>query len=105
MKLEKGDNAKFFIQGITATGKTFRPSDWAERLCCVVSCFRPDYDLDKYGQCTIFSAYASPTVIHGVTYVIVDKKIGEIDPKALKFLLDFARDNDLPILEACELPD
>ena len=31
-----------FIQGITRDGRTFRPSDWAERLCGAMSCFRPD---------------------------------------------------------------
>ena len=30
-----------FIQGITHEGKTFRPSDWAERLAGVMSSFRP----------------------------------------------------------------
>ena len=32
---------QFFIQGITRDGKTFRPSDWAERLAGVMSSFRP----------------------------------------------------------------
>ena len=30
-----------FIQGITRDGRTFRPSDWAERLAGAMSCFRP----------------------------------------------------------------
>ena len=30
-----------FIQGLTLDGKTFRPSDWAERLAGVMSPFRP----------------------------------------------------------------
>ena len=30
-----------FIQGVTHDGKTFRPSDWAERLAGVMSSFRP----------------------------------------------------------------
>ena len=28
---------QIFIQGITKDGKTFRPSDWAERLAGVMS--------------------------------------------------------------------
>ncbi|MFW9621480.1 MAG: DUF3579 domain-containing protein, partial [Macromonas sp.] len=28
------------IQGVTSNGKTFRPSDWAERLAGVMSQFR-----------------------------------------------------------------
>ncbi|MEY4695308.1 MAG: hypothetical protein RLZZ95_1757, partial [Pseudomonadota bacterium] len=30
-----------FILGLTLDGKTFRPSDWAERLAGVMSQFRP----------------------------------------------------------------
>ena len=30
-----------FIQGITRAGKTFRPSDWSERLAGALSSFRP----------------------------------------------------------------
>ena len=30
-----------FIQGITQDGKIFRPSDWDDRLCGVMSPFRP----------------------------------------------------------------
>ena len=32
---------EFFIQGITLAGKTFRPSDWSERLAGALSSFRP----------------------------------------------------------------
>ncbi len=35
---------EYFIQGITKEGKTFRPSDWAERLCGVMAQFRPEGD-------------------------------------------------------------
>ncbi|MES2088680.1 MAG: DUF3579 domain-containing protein, partial [Pseudomonadota bacterium] len=32
---------EIFIQGLTKSGKTFRPSDWAERLAGAMSSFRP----------------------------------------------------------------
>jgi len=32
---------ELYILGITRQGKTFRPSDWAERLAGVMSQFRP----------------------------------------------------------------
>ena len=32
---------EYFIQGVTKSGKTFRPSDWSERLCGVMSVFGP----------------------------------------------------------------
>ena len=34
-------DTKVFIQGITHDGRTFSPSDWAERLAGVMSQFRP----------------------------------------------------------------
>ena len=30
-----------FIHGVTRDGRTFRPSDWAERLAGAMSSFRP----------------------------------------------------------------
>jgi hypothetical protein len=32
---------EFLIHGVTDHGKPFRPSDWSERLCGVMACFRP----------------------------------------------------------------
>ncbi|MDE2565997.1 MAG: DUF3579 domain-containing protein, partial [Burkholderiales bacterium] len=32
---------QFHIRGLTHEGRTFRPSDWAERLAGVMSPFRP----------------------------------------------------------------
>ncbi len=32
---------QFYIQGVTIQGRTFRPSDWAERLAGAMSSFRP----------------------------------------------------------------
>lgn len=107
-KMEEEQNKKLFIQGITKTGKRFRPSDWAERLCCSVSCFKPEGYSDrgnKLNMCSIYSPYAVPKIIDGVPYVVIDERIGEINPMALSFLINFADDNDLPIIEACELPD
>ena len=39
-----------FIQGITKDGRTFRPSDWAERLAGAMSCFRPGGSGGKPGM-------------------------------------------------------
>ena len=32
---------QFHIQGVTTEGRTFRPSDWSERLAGAMSSFRP----------------------------------------------------------------
>ena len=39
---EAGAAVEFLIEGVTTEGKTFRPSDWAERLCGVMAAFGHD---------------------------------------------------------------
>lgn len=41
---------EFVILGITLDGKPFRPSDWAERLCGVMSAFGGDRRKDNEFQ-------------------------------------------------------
>jgi len=92
-----------FIQGITKSGSTFRPSDWAERLAGVMSQFRPGGN--KLGSHIAYSPWCVPTVVNGVKVVIVDSALRDFEPMAWDFCMNFARDNDLQISEACLLPD
>jgi len=92
-----------FIQGITKSGRTFRPSDWAERLAGVMSQFRPGGN--KLGSHIAYSPWCVPTVVNGVKVVIVDAALRDFEPMAWDFCMNFARDNDLQISEACLLPD
>jgi hypothetical protein len=95
--------AQFFIQGITADGKTFRPSDWADRLCGVMSPFRPGgATLDSHLS---YSPYVLPTLIGDVRCVVVDERLKTLEPKAWDFLVNFAKDNGLPMTEACTYLD
>ena len=94
---------EIFILGQTSNGRTFRPSDWAERLCGVLSQFRPPGP-QAHGHIA-YSPYAKPTQIGGVKCVVVDERLAEIEPMALKFVLNFAKDNDLQVVDACLLPD
>jgi hypothetical protein len=43
-------------------------------------------------------------LIEGVRSVLVDARVHDIEPLAYLFLRDFARDNDLRLIEACVLP-
>jgi hypothetical protein len=95
---------EFFIQGITSDGKQFRPSDWAERLCGVMSCFRPEGSGGPNAHLQ-YSPYVQPTVIGGVKAVVVNEELKDIEPLAWHFVLDFAKDNDLQIVDACLLPE
>jgi hypothetical protein len=92
-----------FIQGITSDGRAFRPSDWAERLAGVMSSFRPGGA--QPGSHLSYSPWCVPTLINGVKCVIVNSELRALEPMAWDFVLNFARDNDLQVSEACLLPD
>jgi hypothetical protein len=92
-----------FIQGVTRDGKTFRPSDWADRLCGVMSQFRPGGP--QPGSHLTYSPWCVPTVINGIKCVVVNSALREIEPMAWDFAINFAKDNDLQMAEACLLPD
>jgi hypothetical protein len=81
---------EFVIKGLTREGKPFRPSDWAERLCGVMSAFGSDGRMQ-------YSPYVYPITTAGLKCVVVDVKLGEIEPMAYTFLVNFARDNELQV--------
>ena len=93
---------EFLIQGITSDGNQFRPSDWAERLCGVMACFRPEGGRNAHLQ---YSPYVRPILLHNIRSVVVNEAIREIEPLAYHFVLNFAKDNDLQIIDACLIPD
>jgi len=83
---------QLLIHGLTHHGKRFRPSDWAERLAGVMAQFRPPGALRSH---LTYSPYVTPTLIDGVRGVVVDQRLRDLEPLAYKFVLDFARDNQL----------
>ena len=91
--MEEGDAGavvEFVIQGVTLDGKPFRPSDWAERLCGVMSAFGGDHRMQ-------YSPYVHPVTANGIRCVVVDIRLEELEPMAYRFLLSFAKDNDLKV--------
>jgi hypothetical protein len=95
---------EFFIQGITLDGRLFRPSDWAERLAGAMSCFRPDGVHGGIGAFIGYSPLCVPRVINGVKCVIVSEALRGVEPMAWDFVMNFARDNQLQLTEACLVP-
>ena len=83
----------FKIQGITREGKAFRPSDWAERLAGALSSFQPAGA--GIGAHIGYSPYCVPRVVGGVKCVIVNEALRALEPMALDFVMNFARDNNL----------
>ena len=94
---------EIFIQGLTSSGKPFRPSDWADRLCGVMSQFRPGGP--QPGSHLTYSPWCVPTVINGVKCVVVNSELRDVEPMAWDFAVNFAKDNDLQMVEACLIPD
>jgi Protein of unknown function (DUF3579) len=82
------ESLEFVIVGTTQDGQVFRPSDWAERLAGCMSSFGGDGRLG-------YSPYCFPITSAGVRCVVVDIRLKDLEPMAHKFLLNFARDNDL----------
>jgi hypothetical protein len=95
---------EYFIHGVTVHGKTFRPSDWAERLCGVMSCYRPGGIATGRDAFIGYSPYVRPTSINGVKCVILDERLKDVELMAFNFVLNFAKDNELQVTEACSLP-
>jgi len=67
------------IHGTTNKGKIFRPSDWAERLCGILSSFTKDNRLS-------YSNWVRPMLVDNVRCVAVDKKLEEDNPQMFRFL-------------------
>ncbi len=78
------------IWGVTASGRKFRPSDWAERLAGLTSAFGFEHRL-------AYSPLVLPMSVGGTSVVVVDSKLAQLEPRFHQFLLNFARDNALVV--------
>ncbi|MBL8522889.1 MAG: DUF3579 domain-containing protein [Betaproteobacteria bacterium] len=83
---------RIIIEGVTLSGRAFRPSDWAERLCGIMSTFGGDQQMR-------YSPYVRPMMLDGVRCVLVEPSLREVEPRAYRFLLDFASDNELVVID------
>ncbi len=83
---------RIVIQGVTLAGRAFRPSDWADRLCGIMSSFGGDNQMR-------YSPHVRPMRLDGVSCVVVEPKLKDIEPRAYRFLLDFAHDNELVVID------
>jgi hypothetical protein len=90
--------SEIVIQGVTTAGRTFRPSDWAERLSGVFSTRGRDHRMS-------YSPYVRPMTLDGVKCVRVDKKLQEVDPRAFSFLMGFAQSNELQVIDGAQPPE
>ena len=96
---------QYYIQGLTLEGRTFRPSDWAERLAGAMSSFRPGGGRGGIGSYIGYSPYCVPQVVGGLKCVLVNEALKDVEPMAWDFVMNFARDNQLQVAEVCALPE
>lgn len=80
---------KIIIQGITDTGETFRPSDWAERMSGQLSTF--------HKRRIHYSPMLQPSVKDGNKCVLLDPKLKDTNPELYNSILHFAHENHLKI--------
>ena len=96
---------QLFIQGVTKDGKLFRPSDWAERLAGVMSPFRPGGAVA--GSHLSYSQWCLPISMQtqwgDVKCVVVHTDLRDDHAMAWDFVMNFAKDNELQVVEACLL--
>jgi len=85
------------IRGVSQAGRTFRPSDWAERLAGLFSRMNHDRRM-------CYSPCVQPITRDGVRCIVVNRALETLDPRAYRFLLDFARDNDLQVVPGRQCP-
>lgn len=86
----------YLILGVTTSGRTFRPSDWAERLCGVLAGY------DNAGR-WVYSEHAQPVIHQGQIGVRVEKVLHAINPAAYQFIMQFAFNYQLKILPEGEV--
>ena len=80
---------KIYIRGMTADGRKFRPSNWAERLYYAVATYGPN-------RTVTFNPLVTLKVEPDrVNCVVVDIKLQDEEPMLFDFLIGFARDNNL----------
>jgi len=84
------EDKKIVIEGVTSQGKTFRPSDWAERMSGTMATFK--------NSRIHYSPLLQPSMNHeGYKCVLLDPKLKESSPQVYQAILEFAKANKLKI--------
>ena len=87
--MKKG-NDKIIIEGITKSGKKFRPNDWAERMSGSISHLR--------GHRLQYDPRLMPmTNEEGNKCVLLDPALKVSNPSLYQSILEFAKENQLRI--------
>jgi hypothetical protein len=96
--VQSNNPKEVIILGVTTSGQTFRPSDWAERLAGVMSSFRPGGA--QPGDHLSYSPWCVPNTVEGIKCVIVHTDMRQDHVMAWDFVMGFAKDNNLQVITA-----
>lgn len=80
---------KIVIEGVTESGETFRPSDWAERMSGQLSTLRK--------RRIQYSPLLQPSMQNGNKCVLLDPELKNTNPALYHSILEFAHKNHLKI--------
>jgi hypothetical protein len=72
-------------------GQALRPSDWHDRIAGLTSAFGDDHKL-------VYSPLVLPVLVGDVRAVIIGDELEVIEVRLFRFLLSFARDNELQVV-------
>ncbi len=78
------------IQGLTTQGRKFRPSDWADRLCGLLT------TLDRR-QRLVYSPLLQPVIHDGIRSVAVALTLADQQPALFDQIMQFATSNQLTV--------
>lgn len=88
--MTKQHDKKIVIEGITKQGKTFRPSDWAERMSGTMASFKDSR--------IHYSPLLQPSInTDGYKCVLLDPELKETSPQVYQAIMEFAKKNNLNI--------
>lgn len=83
------------IEGKTIDGAKFRPSDWVDRVCGMLA----QFDRQKVA----YSPFLRPMMFNGTNCVAIKRTLEQKNPDVFKFLMQFASDNKLIVVNCAEL--
>jgi len=81
----------WLIEGTMSDGRTFRPSDWVDRISGAVASFGPDHRL-RYGS-------VRPCFVKGKKCLVMRKSLERDNPAAFDFVRSFVQSNGLQMKE------
>jgi hypothetical protein len=86
---------EIIIEGITTKGIKFRPSDWVDRLCGSLAIFNHN----KFS----YSPFLRPMIYKEMNCVAVKKELQTKQPPVFHFIMQFATDNDLLVVDCSQI--